>query len=75
MIIRSDRIYFEDGVRDGFLIIENGCYEEFVDMDAKLNHVIDYTGYRVIPGLIDTHIHGTRGYGLMAADSDPEAEG
>lgn len=74
MIIRSDRIYFEDGVRDGFLIIENGCFKEFRNADAKVTEFIDYTGYRVIPGLIDTHIHGTSGYGLIAvADSNPEA--
>jgi N-acetylglucosamine-6-phosphate deacetylase len=73
MIIRSDRIYFEDGVRDGFLIIEDGRFSEFRAADARVADFIDYTGFRVIPGLIDTHIHGTRGYGLMKTDTNPEA--
>ena len=74
MIIRSDKIYFEDGIRDGYLVIENGRISDFRESTETIADSIDYSGYRVIPGLIDTHIHGTHGYGLMAAaDSDPEA--
>lgn len=75
MFIKSDRIYFESGVRDGYLVIGEGRIADFIPGDHAVNSFTDYTGYRIIPGIIDTHIHGTRGYGLLDADgSDPVGE-
>ncbi|MTK09188.1 MAG: amidohydrolase family protein [Hungatella sp.] len=64
MIIKSKRIYMEDGLKDGFLVIEEGKIKEFIkSTDAE--DVIDYGSMRIIPGIFDTHNHGTCGYGLM----------
>lgn len=62
MIIKSKRIYMEDGLKDGFLVIEEGKIKEFMrSTDAE--DVIDYGNMRIIPGIFDTHNHGTCGYG------------
>lgn len=75
MFIKSDKIYFENGIRNGYLEIEEGRIIHFLPANEVVNSFEDYTGYRIIPGLIDTHIHGTRGYGLLDSDaSDPENE-
>ena len=62
MIIKSDRIYFEDGCKDGYLVIEGKKIVGFLDKCAEVKDYVDYTGYRVIPGIFDTHNHGTHGY-------------
>ncbi len=75
MYIKSDQIYFEQGVRDGYLEIENGQFVAFHSANAEIEPSFDYSGYRIIPGIIDTHNHGTRGYGVIGSDvSDPEGE-
>ncbi len=63
MIIKSTRIYFEDGLRDGFLFIEDG---KFAGLSERIDTTdyIDYGSERIIPGIFDTHNHGTCGYGL-----------
>ena len=58
MFIKSDKIYSESGVKDGYLEIEEGRIVHFLPMDKKVDSFVDYTGYRIIPGIIDTHIHG-----------------
>jgi len=75
MYIKSDEIYFEDGVRNGFLLVEDGRIIEFHGSETDVDSFVDYSGYRIIPGIIDTHIHGTRGFGLFNNDcSNPEEE-
>lgn len=34
---------------------------------------VDASQYRIIPGIFDTHNHGTMGYAMMSAVSDDEA--
>ena len=62
MIIRSKRIYFEDGVRDGYLVTEGRKIVGFLDKSAAVKDYVDYTDHRIIPGIFDTHNHGTHGY-------------
>ncbi|HAE42500.1 MAG TPA: N-acetylglucosamine-6-phosphate deacetylase [Clostridiales bacterium] len=75
MYIKCDRIICENGSLDGYLVIENGKIIDFYSRDAVVDAFIDYSGYRIIPGIIDTHIHGINGFGLFGGDcSDPECE-
>lgn len=75
MRIKSDQIYFEDGVRNGVLDIENGKIKAFYEGNPDLELTYDYTGSRIIPGIIDTHNHGTRGYGVFTTEfPDPKEE-
>ncbi len=62
MIIKSDRIYFEDGVRAGYLVVEGKKIVGFLNQDAGVKEYEDYTSCRIIPGIFDTHNHGTHGY-------------
>ena len=68
MIIKCDRIYFEDGCRSGYLVTEGKKIIGFLDESADVKEYVDYTGYRIIPGIFDTHNHGTHGYNPGAAD-------
>ena len=60
MKVQSKRIYMEDGCKAGVLTIENGKITAFTpgtDPEA-----IDFGDQRIIPGIFDTHNHGTCGY-------------
>lgn len=61
-IIKCDRIYFEDGCKNGYLVVDGKKITGFLDADAKVEEYADYTGYRIIPGIFDTHNHGNHGY-------------
>ncbi len=65
MILYCDRIYMEDGMKKGFLEIEDGKFKAFYDDKSQIKADQDWTGYRIIPGIIDTHNHGCMGYNLM----------
>lgn len=69
MIIKSNRIYFEDGVKSGYLKFEKGKFSQYLN-DAAGEEYIDYGNNRVIPGIFDTHNHGTCGYSLMNVDDE-----
>ena len=72
MIIYCDRIYMRGGIKDGFLKIEDGKLVDFFAASADLKADKDYRGYRLIPGVFDTHNHGGFGYSLMALDAVPK---
>ncbi|HPW53631.1 MAG TPA: N-acetylglucosamine-6-phosphate deacetylase [Erysipelotrichaceae bacterium] len=65
MIIYCDRIYMEDGLKDGFLIIEDEKFVDFLPKENGLKADRNFSGYRLIPGIIDTHNHGGFGYDLL----------
>ena len=73
MIIKSERIYMEDGVKDGYLEIRVGKFVNFSE-EAPKEEWIDFGKDRVIPGIIDTHNHGTCGYAMMG-DNPSEVKG
>lgn len=58
MEIRQGRVFCPDGVfRDMDIYIEDGRFSEY----SRDGRVVDASGYYVIPGLIDLHVHGCRG--------------
>jgi len=61
--LRSSRIYFEDGIRNGYLVFEDQKIVGFLGKEAKVDVFEDYGDERIIPGTFDTHDHGTYGYG------------
>ncbi len=74
MIIRSKRIYCEDDVVDGFLVIEDRVIKAIEGRAADLVADLDVGDKRIIPGIIDTHNHGTMGYNLIKSVPDVDAE-
>ena len=60
MWIRSTRIYTEDGLLDGWMRVEDGKIIQFGKGEKE--GAIDFGDLRIIPGIFDTHIHGTQGY-------------
>ncbi len=62
MLIRSSRIYTEDGLLDGWMRIEDGKIIQLGKGEKE--GAIDFGDLRVIPGIFDTHIYGTQGYTL-----------
>lgn len=61
---RSSEIYSEKGIIDGFIGVsgkEISCIGEGIP-DGEYE---DFGNCRMIPGIIDTHVHGTMGYGLF----------
>ncbi len=65
MIIRCQKIYSEEAVVDGFLVVEAGKIKAIEAKTADLKPDIDVPDKIIIPGLIDTHNHGTMGYAIV----------
>lgn len=64
--IKATEIYSEDGVlNNGGLIIKDGIIEQICQEDKEKQEILDLTGYKVLPGLIDMHIHGANSYDTM----------
>ena len=61
--IYSENIYLKDCIFNGSLGIENGKIIEIVN--NKHPKAIDYGCNRIIPGIIDTHNHGSYGWSMM----------
>ena len=62
MIIKSSKIYMEDGCKSGALEIENGKIKQFHADTSTVNVDVDYGDHSIIPGIFDTHNHG--GFGV-----------
>lgn len=72
MYIHSSKIYTPQGCIDGILHIENGKIVEILDKEAKVKVDLEVNENRILPGIIDTHNHGTMGYSLMGDFDDLE---
>jgi N-acetylglucosamine-6-phosphate deacetylase len=72
MIIRSERIYTEDGCKPGYLEIDGGIIKQFYPEGSPVKADINYGNDRIIPGIFDTHNHG--GFGIRIGDSATEDE-
>ena len=68
MILHGGTVYFFDGVRTDDLYIHAG---RFVEQPFPEDTIMDLTGLRVFPGLIDMHIHGFRGHYCL--DENPDS--
>ena len=70
--IKADEFYYPYQVKKaGYLAIEGdtfGSWQAEVPSDAE---IIDYTGYSIAPGLVDTHIHGFAGADFWKAAHSP----
>ncbi|MBR2826000.1 MAG: amidohydrolase family protein [Erysipelotrichaceae bacterium] len=73
MIIHSRRVYTSEGEKDVFLRIEGRKIVEIMN-EYDGDDVIDYSDHRIIPGIFDTHNHGTMGYGFMGVEKEKFAE-
>ena len=72
IIIQNAKIYTEDKViEEGSIVLQDGkiteITEDNTELDTSFAELIDGTGYSVIPGFIDTHIHGANGADTMDA--------
>ncbi|CDI48562.1 N-acetylglucosamine-6-phosphate deacetylase [Clostridium tetani] len=70
--IRADNLYLENVIlQDGLVIIDDDriekvvCYNEIEILDSKLEKVYNLSNKKILPGIIDTHIHGGDGYDTM----------
>ncbi len=73
MVIHSNRVYTSEGVRNAYLRIEGKRIVEIMDHYDGCD-VIDYGNNRIIPGIFDTHNHGTMGYGFTESVAEEKAE-
>jgi N-acetylglucosamine-6-phosphate deacetylase len=71
--VRSKRIYAEDGLKDGWLIYQNGMITDIADKLDDCCRVLDHSDKLIIPGLFDTHNHGVFGY-LLRCENEDEME-
>ncbi len=63
MIIHAKKIVTEQGIIDGYLVIENEKITDIVRKDVEeLSCDIDFEEKTVIPGIFDTHNHGYKGW-------------
>ena len=62
MIIRCQEIYTESGILDGYLVVENGKVVGLENKNAALEADLQVGDKKIIPGIFDTHNHGTMGY-------------
>lgn len=73
MIIHSNRIYTSEGCKSGYIYVEDGKITKIAET-CDCQDVIEYGELRIIPGIFDTHNHGTMGYSLSGRDGvDPVA--
>ena len=64
--IKADQFFYPQGIRQGgYLEIKDGKFGKLVNEVPADAEVIDYTGYSIAPGLVDTHIHGFGGVDVM----------
>ena len=74
MYIRSTRITLPQGCISGILHWEAGKIVEILDYHQPVPIDLDVGDHRILPGIIDTHNHGTLGYGAMGFEGDVEKE-
>lgn len=70
MIIKCNNIYTPEGIKKGFLTIENGVFKKISELLLESQSTyIDYSDKNIFPGFIDIHIHGY-GRGSFAYKGD-----
>ncbi|ASI77555.1 N-acetylglucosamine-6-phosphate deacetylase [Bacillus cereus group sp. Bc002] len=67
IFIFADKFFLEGKVvGPGFLGIKDGKFGVFsANRPEEAEEIIDYAGYWIAPGLVDTHIHGFRNHDVM----------
>lgn len=65
----AETFYFTDEEKGpGYLEITDGKFGSFTTEKPVNSEIIDYSGKQIAPGLVDTHIHGYKGYDVMDND-------
>ncbi|WP_027108986.1 N-acetylglucosamine-6-phosphate deacetylase [Lacticigenium naphthae] len=66
-VIKADKFFLKNRETEaGYLIIRDGLFDIFCEREPeKYDQLLDYTGYWIGPGLVDTHIHGYNGNDIM----------
>lgn len=66
-LIKSGEVFLKDRIlKNASILIRDDKVEEVIEKDIYDNiKTIDLSNYKVLPGLIDTHIHGANGYDTM----------
>ena len=72
-ILKSERILWNGQWQSGAMIIEDGRLSGFATDPKRMAGAVDYGNQRIIPGIFDTHNHGTHGYGLSGQVSEDPA--
>ncbi|WP_348611118.1 metal-dependent hydrolase family protein [Halobaculum rarum] len=77
MLLRDATLVDSGGVRVGDLRVSQGLIEDAGDLTARSDEsVVDLTGYAVLPGLVDAHVHfslsGERTVEDVVGQSDAE---
>lgn len=69
--VKADRFYFPFETKEGgYLLLKDGVFGEWQSEQPEGIEILDYSGFQIAPGLVDTHIHGFAGADVMDADSD-----
>lgn len=70
LAIRCHKIYTEQGCVDGYLFVKNGKIDKIVKTDKKISfsNTIDLCHYRILPGIIDIHVHGYQGCSALSTN-------
>ncbi|ASN04207.1 N-acetylglucosamine-6-phosphate deacetylase [Virgibacillus necropolis] len=64
--LKANRFLLENEEKTNtYLLISNGRFGEFVDAVPSGAKIVDWSGFTIAPGLIDTHIHGVNSYDIM----------
>ena len=63
MIIKNADVYTQDNVFvKGDVVVDNGTFTKELDVHNYVgDEVVDATGLKMIPGLVDIHFHGCKG--------------
>ncbi len=70
MKVFSRRVYTASGCMSAAISIEEGRITS-IDEGPCPPDAVDYGNMRIIPGIFDTHNHGTQGFDLIATADDP----
>lgn len=69
--IYADKFYLPtEETEAGYLTVDGEKFGEFQTEKPSDGDIIDYSGYQVAPGFVDTHIHGFGGADIMDLDVD-----
>lgn len=76
MIIKNVKVYTEEKTfQEGEIVIGNGRFQEPSEMKENVDmEMIDGEGCYAIPGLIDIHFHGCKGYDFCDGTKEAIAE-
>ncbi len=66
--LSASRTYLEDQIKkNAFILVENGLISAIHEQPQSDIRVLDLGNYKILPGLIDLHIHGRNGCDVMDA--------